>query len=55
MALTDFLSDEQGPSSGTSYVMANKMDWAAEMEEADASKHEFSYITHKYVIIGLDR
>ena len=41
MALTDFLSDEQGnvQGPGTSYVLANKtMDWAAEMEELDASK-----------------
>ena len=41
MALTDFLSDEQGnvQGPGTSYVLANKtMDWAAEMEELDTSK-----------------
>ena len=40
MALTDFLSDEQGnvQGPGTSYVLANKMDWAAEMDELDASK-----------------
>ena len=43
MALTDFLSDEQGnvQGPGTSYVLANKtMDWAAEMEELDNSKSE---------------
>ena len=41
MALTDFLSDEQGnvAGPGSSYVLANKpVDWATEMDELDSSK-----------------